>query len=300
MLNNCLRSCIELHNPCSWHVEILVIDNGDSENSKKITETISSLSPFAIYLITEHVKGIPYARNRALDECNKKGNDWIAFIDDDETVDEHWLTVMQQASLKIDADVFHGQTDSVINDSRKPFWPIKPKKRHRNTFQPLQTAGTDNVMFRSHLVSAPGLNLRFDEDMRFSGGSDREFFYRANDLGAKIVWVPEAKTYELVPITRQTFSYRIRRAYSVAANECYISKKRYGLRRTITLQGLKAAGRFIAGLMWLPFSPLAFLLPHRSLRLQTIESAKKLSAAGGTFRGLLARPPARYSDIQGQ
>lgn len=299
MLVDCLQSVSSMEIPINWRVETLIIDNSEIFSSSVVRE-ISQDFPLPIRCVHEPEPGIPFARNRALIECSKHNYDWVAFIDDDETIDRSWLKAMNAAYEQSHADVLHGETKSSYQGDEVPRWPIKLKKRKRPALQEMDTAGTDNVMFKSRLISEDGLKLRFDENMRFSGGSDRDFFYRAHDLGARIVWVPDAKTYETLPASRQTFWHQVNRAQSVAANECYISKKRHGLSRTIGQKGGKAIGRLLGGLLCFPIGIAALASNNRAIRLAFLNASKNISYAIGTVRGLMKTPPQRYIKIHGQ
>lgn len=298
MLLNCLDSINVQDNSLSWNVEILVVDNSADNSSPTVTHGLRMAIPMRF--AHEPCKGIPFARNKALEESVKNNADWIAFVDDDETADRSWLRVMQSLAATANADVLHGQTESVSAEDHGPReWPQRVKKRRRKSGQVLRTAGTDNVMFKSHLVTSQGMALRFDENMRFSGGSDRDFFYRAYDRGARILWVPEAKTYETIPASRRTFWYQVNRAQSVAANECYISAKRSGWGPAVTKIAPKAVGRLVTGLFLLPLGALGMPTRSRTLRLLLLEASKRIGSAIGTFRGFINHRPSRYRNIHG-
>ena len=299
MLQNCLRSISQMEIPQGWQVSVLVIDNSSLAQADSIMHSMNETFLARLKYVHEPRPGIPFARNRALHECEVGDQDWIAFIDDDECVDRKWLAHMVEALTATQADVFHGQTESKPDPAFPLFWPQKNKKRHRRPLATLQTAGTDNVMLRQNLVSAKGLGLRFDENMQFSGGSDREFFYRASDLGARIVWVPEAKAFEFTPPSRHTFWYQVNRAQSVAANECYISRKRRGLARTAISNGAKAAVRLVGGILMLPTGLLILLSERNAPRIAFLKASKDIASAIGTARGLFKKPPQRYTTIHG-
>ena len=81
---------------------------------------------------------------------------------------------------------------------------------------------------RSSLVRADGLALRFDEAMRFTGGSDSDFFSRAVARGAIIRWVDEAVVKEIVPEERLSLRWNLERARRSGANKVYIDEQREG------------------------------------------------------------------------
>ena len=68
-----------------------------------------------------------------------------------------------------------------------------------------------NVLFA--LASIRTLGLKFDERMRFTGGSDLAFFKAAARAGLKIHWAKKAYVQEFVPQRRVTLHYLLLRQY---------------------------------------------------------------------------------------
>lgn len=77
-----------------------------------------------------------------------------------------------------------------------------------------------NAAFSGRLVASPrqGLGLRFDETLRFTGGSDTDLFLPAYQTGAVIRWSARPQVYEHLPASRLTFRWQIYRIYRIAAN----------------------------------------------------------------------------------
>jgi GT2 family glycosyltransferase len=72
-----------------------------------------------------------------------------------------------------------------------------------------QETRTSNVLFRRKILDAADVPFRAEFG---TGGEDVDFFRRMMEKGFTFVWCNEAVVYELVPQTRCTRSYLLRRA----------------------------------------------------------------------------------------
>lgn len=86
-LGDCLRSILS---QLTEYDELIVVDNGSSDESLRIAET------FPVKLLHESRRGRSFARNRGIREAR---GEWIAFIDADVVLDEHWLSSMRRAII---------------------------------------------------------------------------------------------------------------------------------------------------------------------------------------------------------
>lgn len=87
-LSRCLHSLAELE---YRDVRVLVVDNAstDDETEKVCRDRTSGSMP--VEYVREPVPGLSRARNRALGEID---DELVAFVDDDEVVDRHWLSAL--------------------------------------------------------------------------------------------------------------------------------------------------------------------------------------------------------------
>ncbi len=248
-----------------------------SLQAQKLVERASGLP---LTYVHEVRAGIPLARNAVLQAARNLNPDWIAFVDDDEVIDREWLIEMAAAMERWPADVYHGWTHSTPEDANAP-WALHRPRNKRIAGPEMETAGTDNIVFSTSAVTG----LRFDEGMRFSGGTDIDFFYRITDRGSKIIWVLIAIVREVTPTARLSFSYQVRRAYSVAGAQAYITQKRLGKNRAIMKVGPKASGRVIGGSFGSLAACLILLFNARKGRRLMLSSCKKTASAIGLTRG---------------
>src|SRR5262245_23163233 len=211
MLDQCLgaigaqivHSGVELH--------IVVVDNEPEPNNQRIVQEFGVRSPFPVHYIHEARRGIPQARNAALEKCRQLGADWIAFTDDDCWVSPMWLTDLLEAAAKYKADVVYGRREFIF-PLPSPFWATRPEQSHHKEGQRLPYAGTHNVLFAGSLIRHGDMaGLHFDE--RLAHGEDTDFFHRAVQRGASIVYSHAPVVLETVSPERATLNYQARRAY---------------------------------------------------------------------------------------
>lgn len=75
--------------------EVIVVDNGSSDNTKEIV--LNFKNKLNIKYIYEGQRGIPHARNAGIRNATK---DIIAFIDDDCVADRNWLKYLEIPFIK--------------------------------------------------------------------------------------------------------------------------------------------------------------------------------------------------------
>lgn len=298
-LQACLTSLIRQELPDDVIPTIVVIENGEPLGVCEFVDVFSNSlpRPWKILYENEPNLGIPQARNRSLLLALEQQPDWIAFIDDDETVDVDWLARMVAITREFDADVFRGPIRYVYPEVKPEWYPInrpRPFKRGQN----LKIAYTNNTLVRAALISSEGLALRFDENMRFTGGSDAEFFLRAVEFGAAIRYVDDAWVQEVVTPNRLTKSWLFNRNLRNSSNSWRIRRNRFGYLSAFIRFVPKAISRVGRGAV---ISMVGFVfLPISSVQGNKImlNGLKKLSAGLGIFLGMFNRYPQPYSLIE--
>lgn len=215
-------------------LNIILIDN-TADGALKALPPFSA-PPSKVKYVHEVRPGIPFARNAALLAARQMNADFIAFIDDDEIAPNTWIESLHATLIASGADVFHGDLirlqslDEAIAAADN-YKITEGKQRVR------KTAATNNVLFKSWLVSPPlsgplsgPPGLLFDEALARVGGSDTEFFMRACDRGAKIVRTSHPPVFEVWNGKRDTATYALRRAWRCGASTNYrYRKNRYWL-----------------------------------------------------------------------
>lgn len=87
------------------NVEIIVVDNNSSDNTKKIVQKIQKEVPFLTYIF-EPKQGLSYARNRGGEAAR---GTYIGYVDDDAIVEENFIKRALNTIKKHDFDLFGGK-----------------------------------------------------------------------------------------------------------------------------------------------------------------------------------------------
>ena len=213
LLTNCLKSLADILVPSGTEVTVTVIDNDQTRSAEAtVTEFIETF-PFNIYYHCESKRGIPCARNRAVEETHHLGSDYLVFIDDDEWVEPLWLDILyaycqnQGGNVVVSGDVISElpeETPEYIGD----FF----HKRQWITGTQLDRCATNNVLIPIFVTKK--LGLRFDESNPLAGGEDIRFFCEATKLGVVIMKCAEALVHESVPESRVTLRWLSKRRFT--------------------------------------------------------------------------------------
>lgn len=297
LLQSCLDSvCAQLpHEAAS--MDILVVENNDQLSASDLVERQRQTSGRVIHLVLEQELGIPFARNRCGTYAQQHGYDWALYIDDDEVARPDWFHTMVEASRTYDADVLYGRVISVYPKDT-PAWMISPEidKRPRGTI--LRKAEGHNTMVRTRIFDPAGMGLSFDGGMRFTGGSDTDFFSRVALAGGKIVWVGDAVVEELVPDSRMTLHWQLHRTFRVAINISVLHEKQRGKAAALLRSAVKGIGRVFDGLVRLPLAVLIPVMPDKGKRL-AFHAGKQIASGLGSFAYLFGVRPQPYRKVDG-
>ncbi|SDI78080.1 Glycosyltransferase, GT2 family [Frankineae bacterium MT45] len=185
---------------------VLVVDN----DSKPSAEDLVAAHGIGAEYLHEPVAGIAQARNAAMGRMNEA--EFIAFLDDDETVDPDWLARLMDALQTYGTDVVTGPVVSLF-PSGAPAWIVDGGFIQRTRMASgtrVELAATNNVLMRVATLNRIGVTS-FDTEFSRSGGSDSEFFWRLRRKGGTIAWVDDAVVSEEVPLERLTFRWVFKR-----------------------------------------------------------------------------------------
>lgn len=84
-------------------------------------------------------------------------------------------------------------------------------RRRLPTGTPVQVAATNNLMLNMALIRPMG--IRFDERFGISGGSDILFTRQITHRGGQLIWCDDAVVVDVVPASRLTRQWVVRRAF---------------------------------------------------------------------------------------
>jgi succinoglycan biosynthesis protein ExoM len=297
LLETCLRSVAASRVPTGVECAIAVIENNDRITASELVERVARETGWMMFVVLEPELGLPFARNRCGITAVERGYDWLLYIDDDEEATPGWLETMIAAARRNEADVHYGRVISVYPPGT-PDWMALPEPNKRETGARLAKAEGHNTLVKTRIFAPDGLNLRFDESLRFTGGSDTDFFTRVHKAGGTIRWLGDAVVRENVPATRMTLRWQLRRAFRVAISIAVVHEKEGGKGKAIWRSLVKGAGRLSGGLlMMIPALP-AMLLGTAG-KTFAFRQAKQVASGLGSFAYILGIRPQPYRKMDG-
>ena len=234
ILKNCL---VALEKQNFKDFEVIVVDDGGSDNTREVISGFKQLS--IKYIYQEHSQqGV--ARNKGI-KIAKGG--YIFFIGDDIIPKENWLeehikTLENNLNCGVlGLTLWHHQLK--VNDFMNYLAPNGPQFNYGNIKNP-KDCGWD--FFWTSNISLPARFLKkenFDESFRGWGYEDLELGYRLEKIGLKIIFNKEAIAYH-------NHSYEDPEAFlmkqeDAAKNVVYMVKKHPELNNLIETNKLKTS-----------------------------------------------------------
>jgi len=238
--------------PDDVSLSIRIIDNEPQPAAKDLVTTLSKEMPFKVFYVHEPNPGIAPARNRALLEA--KDDDFLIFVDDDETVSAQWVKELWSVQNANNAHFVQGPVTLTV-DAPKDEWMIKSKLFALKNFPdnaPRHEAWSNNVMIDMDFVRDN--NLAFDPSLRFDGGEDTLFFQQMSEAGAKGVFAANAIVYENQPKSRLTWRWALRRQFRNGNTRAMIAYRMNTRTRAVFKTLIRAAGCAAFGIVILPLT----------------------------------------------
>lgn len=216
---------------CPISFEILIVDNNSTDDTQRVLRQLSALDGGApLRFVKETRQGIPYARNRAIEEC--MASTYMAFIDDDEVPGPQWLQAAVDALDREGAECVGGEIRVRLSAAQRPSWMTEELLGFLGQVQngPNPFWITDhstpvwsgNVAYRTSLFAD---DLRFDQRYnrqrrRIGGGSDGIMFRILLQRKCRIRYRPDMMIEHLIG------PEKLRRNYFLRLH--FVSGLRYG------------------------------------------------------------------------
>jgi succinoglycan biosynthesis protein ExoM len=217
---NLLRQLLErLDNQLTeglFRYSVVVADNDSAQSARQVVAAFSFSSHIQVTYCTESQQNIALARNKAIEHAD---GDFIAFIDDDEFPTDDWLCNLFKTCIALGVDGVLGPVRPYF-ESDPPEWAVKGKfferPNHATGFKmSWSECRTGNVLFSRSILNRAEPPFRSDFD---TAGEDVDFFRRMVEKGCAFVWCDEAIVYEVVPLSRCTRSYLLKKALLRGSN----------------------------------------------------------------------------------
>ncbi|PVM85556.1 glycosyltransferase family 2 protein [Caulobacter radicis] len=244
-----------------YRLSVVVVDNDPKGSGRAAVEPFMASSAFQLIYAIEPEPGIPFGRNRAMDEAPADSK-FFCFVDDDEWVVPGWLDALLEVQARTGTDCVYGPVEPVYPEN-PPAYFIKSKVFERKKNEDgarIGYAASNNVMFDLPLFRQMG--LRFEERMRHTGGTDYLFFNQAVRKGAKIHWSDAALVYDVVPANRMTWKWVIQRQYRLG-NTFAVADQLHGTPARRAYRLVYGAARMALGAV---MSPALLISPSLGMR----------------------------------
>ena len=237
VLPKCLESLVN-QSASSELFEVLIIDNNSNDETKKIADDFCQKHNNFRYIF-EKKQGHSQARNRAIAEAKGK---YLAYIDDDETVNQEFVQSIFDCFAQTDADVVGGPVFTWFDAPKKPvFYNAKiynfdlgPERKKMTPPGFDFGFGCGHSCFKKSLFDEVGL---FSEDFgivngKLQMGEDSEMGYRLLKAGKVFYYEPNMKVWHKLRPKELEFIRSLKRSYNVGTgigkiikNDLPLSKK---------------------------------------------------------------------------
>lgn len=298
MLQACLDSLDKLIRPEGTELSVVVVENDPVPHFvAEVAEQAQAQISIPVFFHHEKRKGIPFARNAALEAALDQDPDWVALIDDDERAEPDWIEKLLAACKTHNAEVANGPVRRIY-EKPAPHWWKSQLLKPRPTGTVITEAPTNNVLLSARIIAPEGLGLRFDERLTF-GSEDIDFFRRTHAAGAKMIWVDDAFVEEDIPASRVSTGRLLSRMHMAATSGAFNIVLREGRTKAAMHFIPKSARRMFFGAL---ATCIGFVLkPFAQTRGEKLYyyGLIRLMKGSGNLRGLFGRAHNYYDVIDG-
>lgn len=303
MLASLLASFEGMKHPPGDEVFFVIVDNAPDAPVEAIVDAWRQRTGLETVYALEVESGIPFARNRGLDEAAVHGAEFLAFVDDDETVAPDWLVELVAHRRKAGSHIAGGPVRCLPPDGpmsvleRLLFNSIRDRYARKERKNAVRSArgedGGVTMITNNWLGDVAWLranDVRFNIALRYTGGSDTDLYHRARRLAAKTSWCPEAIVYETIPRERISLAYQFARARDQAATS--FLRKQADERRGIATSLAAIVGKFVVGIALTVAAPFT---AGRTL----VDAARSFGWGVGYVYALAGKKSRHYEALQG-
>jgi len=276
-------------------VELIVIDNSPNSETRDICAQAAPRLPIRIHYTQEPEAGITYARNHAVAVALERGADFVAFIDDDDQPRPDWLIRLLDRQVVTRADLVFG---TWVLDTDMPQWardsgifrsPTRSKQEKKGGRYGLpHCASTCNILAgRDILERVATTGPIFSHAFCYSGGEDKDFFIRAQSLGASLASAENSIIHRNHEPERYTAAGLLRRGFKNGCSQVNMARFHGNTSRRFKLLG-NAVLKFLMSLILIVFSIFS-----REFFMHNLYRMAK--ASGVLFTSLTGRSSNYYS-----
>jgi len=298
MLTELLESCVKAIQLSGEAVIVIVVENGPKSGAKGVVAQFSAR--INITWRYSALTGLTNARNTVIDAFLETNADWLAFVDDDETVAPDWLVELLAARQKFpDTSVFVGPTHKLFPDNASPLVKAITTRKLKYGAR-IAHGGTGNSLLQRWVFADDGAALRFDMRYNLVGGEDADLFLRVGDSGGIIRHIPTALAYAIIPAERTGIGYQIRKWHHQAQINGNILSDRKGPIRGRFLAVILAVKLFVRATAHLLLGALVLVGSERRGLYLISRAIMQASRAFGFLTSIWRSAPPIYLSVDGQ
>lgn len=184
-------------------VEIIIVDNGSTDNTKEIVEQLSASLEYKFRYIYEPIAGLCQARNRG---GNDASGNILAYIDDDERIGQNWISqicaffrnnTFDSLGGKIEVNIEGKPPLHISNEMMWFFGQSSLGEKAKVLTYPQYPQGGNFAVKKSAFQAIGG----FDTNLKLYG-DETEFFKRFSEQGFSMYYDPKVLVCQSIPANR--------------------------------------------------------------------------------------------------
>lgn len=232
-----------------FQYEVFVVDNASTDNTAAVVREFAATSAVPVHYLHEAKPGDAPPRNHGIRQSD---GDWIAFFDDDQFAEPHWLRNLLRVAIERETLIVGGPVCLDLEDAvcgqlsaacRSTLREMKPYA-HDQPYEPHVIPGTGNMLVARAVFDRVGL---FAEDIK-EGGSDWKLVNDARGHSIEPWYAAQATIRHRVEGNRLSPAYFRWDAQNGGVSQADFDLRRSGLRGLL----LRCAARLGRGLAFLP------------------------------------------------
>lgn len=242
MLQGALASLYDLAADDEFTYEIVVVDNGSTDETPRVISEAATLSKHPLRGVVESEPGIVAARNRGIRESQGR---WIAFFDDDQIADWHWLAELYRGAMERNCRVVGGAVQVALPAGctrelsptvrmllGEPLGGDVPQR-----YGGRLTPGCGNLLVQRSVFDEVGM---FEQAID-GRGEDTDLYERIQRAGIDCWYLPTAIIHHLTPAARLEHQYLVDVSTRMGRGIALRQRKSLGLVRFAAAWLIRAA-----------------------------------------------------------
>jgi glycosyltransferase involved in cell wall biosynthesis len=190
-----LASIAEAEAPPGMELELVVVNDGSTDDTNAVVNTFAAKAPFRVSLVQQEGRGLAAARNRGLREA---GGDLLLFLDDDCVVSREYLCEAVARFAADDRLVLRGGRVLLGDPADAPITIRTSLKKERllSRRDPAGfVLGANMAMTRAVADRIGPFDERFGAGGLLRAAEDTDYLVRAQVAGIAVEYVPDMIVY---------------------------------------------------------------------------------------------------------